>query len=199
MTAGPPYIHKGTRRRVKKGNTKPRPFWLNVYFIVIKMPACIIIVCVHWNIYLRMVERAGNNSNKTQELHTLLLLYIVPPVTLLEGTEQSNQNFYTCVNFQACYFLFWFEVIFSLLFPGKSSRTPWIQGQVTYYAAVLDFGTLFTLSINTLLCLSVFRTPSVESAQCVQIATPQLQRCGGETGRVSLFATRADYIISCMA
>ena len=98
---GPPYIHKGTRRRVKKGNTKPRPFWLNVYFIVIKMPACIIIVCVHWNIYLRMVERAGNNSNKTQELHTLLLLYIVPPVTLLEGTEQSNQNFYTCDNFQA--------------------------------------------------------------------------------------------------
>ena len=70
-STGPPYIHKGTRRRVKKGNTKPRPFWLNVYFIVIKMPACIIIVCVHWNIYLRMVERAGNNSNKTQFIAAL--------------------------------------------------------------------------------------------------------------------------------
>ena len=51
-STGPTYIHKGTRR-VKKGNTKPRPFWLNVYFIVIKMPACIIIVCVHRNIYLK--------------------------------------------------------------------------------------------------------------------------------------------------
>ena len=134
-----------------------------------------------------------------------MLLYIAPPVTLLEGTEQSNQNFYTCVNFQAGSMLLSILILSDFKFvisrkKSKDSLNPGTSNILCCGIGLLGLShTLFTLSINTLLCLSVFRTLSVESAQCVQIATPQLLRFGGETGRVSLFATRADYIISCMA
>ena len=138
-STGPTYIHKGTRR-VKKGNTKPRPFWLNVYFIVIKMPACIIIVCVHWNIYLGREQETTQTRHRSSTLYCCFILCHQSPYWRVLSKVIKTFIPVSIFKQAVCYFLFWFEVILSLLFPGKSPRTPWIQGQVTYYAAVLDSG-----------------------------------------------------------
>ena len=137
-STGPTYIHKGTQR-VKKGNTKPRPFWLNVYFIVIKMPACIIIVCVHWNIYFGREQETTQTRHRSSTLYCCFILCHQSPYWRVLNKVIKTFIPVSIFKLGVCYFLFWFEVILSLLFPGKSSRTPWIQGQVTYYAAVLDF------------------------------------------------------------
>ena len=74
-STGPTYIHKGTRR-VKKGNTKPRPFWLNVYFIVIKMPALLLCVYIHNTHNIGICK----NEKRKQKLLFLLLLVLLPCV-----------------------------------------------------------------------------------------------------------------------
>ena len=120
-STGPTYIHKGTRR-VKKGNTKPRPFWLNVYFIVIKMPACIIIVCVHWNIYLGREQETTQTRHRSSTLYCCFILCHQSPYWRVLNKVIKTFIPVSIFKQAVCYFLFWFEVILSLLFSRKKSK-----------------------------------------------------------------------------
>ena len=113
---------------------------------------------------------------------------------LLEGLKTIH-NFHTCV-WLLLVILQWSAFNFH---NGKLPILIFFERLLNFSGGLHCFISFWIHFSPNLHILSAFRTLSVESAQCVQIATLQPQLCGGETGRVSLFATRADYIISCMA